>query len=107
MSSILEKKFEKKVCDELQTLFPGAVILKLDPLYIQGIPDRLILFRNKWASLEIKREYNSNIQPNQEHYISMLDSMSYASFLHPENKKEVFDDLQRLFSRHRKLSRLP
>lgn len=96
MATILERKFEKQVCSELLEMFPGAVLLKLDPLYIQGIPDRLILFGERWASLEIKRLPTSHKQPNQEFYIKKLNNMSYASFLNIKNKELVYDRLQRL-----------
>ena len=97
MSTILEKQYEEKVCKKILREFPGAIILKLDSLFIQGIPDRLVLFEDTWASLEIKRNSSSRIQPNQSFYVKKLNQMSYASFLNPTNEREVFRDLQRLF----------
>ena len=86
-------------------MFPGCIVTKLDPRHIQGIPDLLILYENKWAVLECKRSKNEHRQPNQEYYISKMDSMSYASFIYPENKKEVLDELQQAF-RHRRKTRI-
>lgn len=92
-----ENEFQKNLIKELKEMFPGCYILKNDPNYIQGIPDLLILHNNKWASLECKRNEMANRQPNQEYYIGELDEMSFASFIYPENKKEVLNELQRTF----------
>lgn len=35
-------------------IFPGCIVMKTDPNYIQGIPDLLILWNDKWATLEVK-----------------------------------------------------
>ena len=101
-----ESKFQSQLIKELKKEFPGCIILKNDPNYIQGIPDLLILFRDRWAALECKRNKNAKRQPNQEYYISLMNEMSYASFIYPENKEEILDELQRSF-RIRRTSRLP
>ncbi len=95
--TISESEFQKKVIKELSQRYPGAVILKNDPNYIQAIPDWLMLFGNHWAAFEIKRHQNAHIQPNQEYYIDLMDEMSFARFIYPENKEKVFDELQRSF----------
>lgn len=82
---------------KIYAAFPGAVVLKNDANYIQGFPDLLILHNNHWAALETKRSSNARHQPNQDYYVNLLDAMSYASFISPENEKEVFDALQRTF----------
>lgn len=92
-----ESDFQKSVIDDIKNRFPGSIILKNDPNYIQGIPDLLILNDGKWAALECKRNKNSKHQPNQDYYIGMLNEMSYASFIYPENKEEVLDELQQSF----------
>lgn len=102
MAGKLESKFQKELKDELRFLFPDCVITKLDPNDIQGIPDLLILYKDRWAVLECKRRYNSTHRPNQDHYVSLLDSMSFSRFIYPENKEEVLHELQRSFSSRRK-----
>ena len=92
-----ERDFQSKLIKELKELFKGCLVLKMDANYIQGIPDLLILYNDKWASLECKKSKKANKQPNQEYYISKMDKMSFSRFISPENKKEVLDELQRSF----------
>ena len=104
-----ESEFQRKLIEDLEFLFPGCIIMKLDANYIQGIPDLIILYKNKWAVLECKRSENEYIhdrRPNQDYYISIMDGMSFARFIYPENKSEVLDELQCAF-RSRRSSRLP
>ena len=92
-----ENKFQQKLVKDLEARFPGCMVLKNDPNYIQGIPDLTILYKDKWATLECKDSKKANKQPNQEDYISMLNGMSFARFIFPENKEEVLDELQHAF----------
>ena len=92
-----ESKFQAELIKELKVLFDGCVILKNDASYIQGIPDVLILYKNKWAMLEVKASYKSPVRPNQEYWIDTLDGMSFAAFIYPENKEEILNDLQQTF----------
>ena len=96
-SSRLESGFQDDLKEDLYDLFPGCMIMKLDSSYIQGIPDLLILYKDKWAILECKRNARAIRQPNQEYYVDMLNRMSFASFICPENKEEVLYELQRAF----------
>lgn len=90
-----ENEFQKELIDDIKSLFPGCYVLKNDPDYIQGIPDLLILYKNRWAALECKRTKKSSHRPNQDYYVEQLNKMSYSSFVYPENKKEVLYELQR------------
>ena len=92
-----EKEYQHKIINRLCDIFPGCLVLKNDPTYIQGIPDLLILFKNKWAMLEVKCYSDSVIQPNQEYYIEMLNDLSFASFIFPDNEEDVLDALQSAF----------
>ena len=96
-----ENDFQSKLIKEIKDLFPGSYVLKNDSSYIQGIPDLLVLYKNKWAALECKRSSKANKQPNQEYYINELGKMSYASFINPENKEEVLNELQQTFKPRR------
>ena len=93
----LEKHFQAGLIERLRLMFKGCLILKLDPDYIQGIPDLLILWRNKWATLECKRHVDSPRQPNQEYYVNRMKAMSFSAFISPENEEEVLHELQQSF----------
>lgn len=92
-----EKAYQQKLIHKIESLIPGCVILKNDPQVIQGMPDLLILFSCTWAALEVKLTSDASIQPNQEYYINLLDDMSFASFINPENEEDVLRDLQYAF----------
>lgn len=99
---MLESRFKSKLCKELYTLFPGCMIIHGDANETQGIPDLIILYEDKWAALEGKRDQDSPHQPNQDYYVDLMNSMSFASFVYPENKREVLDELQQTFLPRRK-----
>ena len=96
-----ESRFQSDLIKEIKNLFPGCVVLKNDPTYIQGIPDLLILYEDKWAALECKRSKESSIRPNQSYYVDQMNEMSYSSFVYPENKEEVLNGLQSAFKSNR------
>lgn len=94
---MFESIFQRKLIKELKFLFDGCIVLKTDPTYVQGIPDLLILFNNKWAALECKRSIKDYFSPNQEYYLSLLNDMSFAAMICPENKGGVLYELQQAF----------
>lgn len=89
-----ERNFQAELITELDELFPGCVILKNDPNYIQGFPDLTILHNDRWAVLECKRDNKATRQPNQDYYVNKLNDMSFSRFIYPENKEEVLNELQ-------------
>ena len=90
-----ESDFQSKLIKELKERFKGCIVTKLDSSHIQGIPDLLILYNNKWACLECKKSANAHKQPNQEYYVELMNKMSFSRFIFPENKEDVLNDLQR------------
>lgn len=94
----LERDFQAKLIKELKIIFPGSLVTKLDSSYIQGIPDLLILYRDKWAILECKKSIDAKRQPNQEYYVGKLNEMSFSRFICPENKEEVIYELKQIFN---------
>lgn len=98
--SKLERDFQRELIKELKKIFVGCIVLKNDSSYIQGIPDLLILFEDRWASLELKKSETASHRPNQEYYVELMDKMSFSRFIYPENKEEVLYELQEaLFTR--------
>ena len=94
---MLESKFQADLIKDIKKMFPGCVVMKNDSSYIQGIPDLLVLYNDRWASLECKKSESARKQPNQEYYVEKLDSMSFSRFIFPENKEEVLRELQSAF----------
>ena len=90
-----ESKFQSNLKKELKNMFPGCIVTKLDSGDIQGIPDLLILYKNKWATLENKRTAKAHRQPNQEYYVNKMNDMSFSKFIYPENKEKVLTDLKK------------
>lgn len=89
-----ENKFQSGLIKKIKKNFPDSIVLKTNPNYIQGIPDLIILYSDKWVALECKRSEKAHHQPNQEYYISKMNSMSYASFVYPENERRVLDEME-------------
>lgn len=92
-----ENKFQAQVIKELKKRFVGCIVTKLDSSYIQGIPDLLILYTNKWATLECKKSAVSAHRPNQKYYVDMMNNMSFSRFIYPENMEVVLRELQQSF----------
>lgn len=92
-----ESGFQRELIRELKERFPGCVVLKNDPLYIQGFPDLTILYRDRWAVLECKRSSRDAHRPNQDHYVELLNEMSYSAFIFPENRERILNELEQAF----------
>ena len=98
---MLENRFKTQLISDLEKRFPGCIVVHLDPTEIQGIPDLLVLYKDKWAALEGKKSANAPHRPNQDYYVDLMNEMSFASFIYPENKEEVLDELQQAFKLRR------
>lgn len=92
---MLERDFQSDLIDELKGLYPEALIYKNESK--QGFPDLTILYKDKWALLECKKNGKARHQPNQDYYVERANSMSFSRFIYPENKQEVLDELQQAF----------
>ena len=95
---MLESKFQRNLIDEIESRFPGAMVLKNDPTYIQGVPDLLVLWNNKWAALEVKKSATASHQPNQDYYVEKMNDMSFSAFIYPENKEEILNAMEQSLS---------
>lgn len=94
---MLERDYQKSLIEKLEGMFPGCFILKNDPGYLQGVPDLLILFGDRWAMLEVKASAKAPSRPNQPYYVELLNRMSFARFIYPSNEQEVLDALREEF----------
>ena len=98
---ILERNFQRDLIREIKDRFVGCLVLKLDASYIQGIPDLLILYGNRWAALEVKRSQHASRRPNQNYYVKLMNKMSFAKFISPENKERILNEMERSFKTSR------
>lgn len=91
-----ESRFEQELVRDIEKKLPGSIILKIDGNTLQGFADRLILYGPYWAILEIKVSKTAHRQPNQTYYVELANEMgAYGSFVYPENREEILDELQR------------
>lgn len=97
-----ERDFQKNLIKELKDRFVGAIVTKLDSSHIQGIPDLLILFGDKWATLECKKSRGASCRPNQKYYVDRMNQMSFSKIIFPENKGDVLNELEIYFQQSRK-----
>lgn len=94
---MLESQFQRELIKELKNRFPGCIVLKNDSSYIQGIPDLIFLWEDRWAAFEVKKSANASARPNQKFYVNKMNQMSLAYFIYPENKERVLNEIQRAF----------
>ena len=91
----LESGFQDSLIKQIKKILPGSMVFKMDQ--IQGLPDLLILYKDKWASLECKRTATAKRQPNQEYYVNLMNAMSFSRFISPEHREDILDELQSTF----------
>lgn len=92
--SKLESKYQSELIKHLKSMFPDCIVLKNDPTYLQGVPDLIILYNDRWATLEVKRAANASHRPNQQYYVQKMNGMSYSAFIYPENEEVILFELQ-------------
>ena len=90
-----ENLYQRAFIKRLKKEFPGSIILKNDPNYIQGIPDLLLLIDDRWFAFEVKRSSSAPHRPNQDYYVNRMNEMSAAYYVYPENEDEVIDEILR------------
>lgn len=89
---MLERDFQKKLVRKLEAQYPEAIIYKNESK--QGFPDLTILYGDRWALLECKREPKASHRMNQDYWVERANQMGFASFIYPENEGEVLHALE-------------
>lgn len=92
-----ESTFQRRTILRIKELCPDCFVMKNDSSYVQGVPDFIILFEDRWAMLEFKQSPTARVQPNQAYWVEQLNDMSFAAFVDPENVEDVLYALQRSF----------
>ena len=93
----VEAGFQDSLIKEIKERYPGCIVSKQD--HPQGFPDLLILYYDKWAILECKKNEKAPHRPNQDFWVTLTNTMSFSRFIYPENRKEVLDELSVFFGR--------
>lgn len=99
-----ERDYQAGLIKKLKRSYPGCIVLKNDSSYMQGIPDLLVLYKDRWAALEVKvREpkRSDSFEPNQEWFLETMNEMSYAACIFPENEEDILSGLQQALSSRR------
>lgn len=96
---MLEKDYQAKLIKKIKSRLPESIVMKQDANYKQGVPDLIILNKNNWAALEVKQSAKASKRPNQEYYVDKMNSMSYASFIFPENEEDVLNAMEQALQR--------
>ena len=94
-----EGNFKKNLINKIKKEFPGCIVKKLEADYDNGVPDILILYKDKWATLEAKKDKGEVTKERknklaQDYYVAKMNEMSYSSYVYPENQKEVLNALK-------------
>lgn len=91
----LESRYQAELRKRIEDRLPGSLIVKNDPNLRQGISDLLVLFGRRWGALEVKASRTAPGRPNQGYYVNLLNEMSYAAIIYPENEEEILGELER------------
>lgn len=94
---MLERNWQAGFIEDIRAALPGCYIIKTSANYIQGFPDLLVLYKNRWAALECKRSNNAAKQVNQEYYVGQLNDLSFSAFVSYQNQEEILHELQQAF----------
>lgn len=99
-----EGSFKSKLIKDIEKEFPDCIVTKLEADFKAGIPDILIVDGPRWATLEAKASKADVTKQRQnkeaqDYYVGKMRSMSYSSYVYPENKEEVLNELKIHFHR--------
>ena len=93
-----ENKYRQDLVKKIKEIFPDIIIIHGNPNEIQGIPDLILFYKNKYAMIETKKLKKSKKQQNQDYYIDFIkDWGSFASFVQRDNEEVVLNELRRYF----------
>lgn len=93
-----ENSYQEGLKKRIKARFKHAIVAKMNPNDIQGIPDLVVIFKKHWALLECKRHEDAARRPNQEFYVDFYNKWSFASFINPDNEEEVLNAMEQSFS---------
>lgn len=96
-----ESTFQSKLIHRIKRDLVDCVVMKTDSSYLQGFPDLLILYNERWGALECKKQNSSRRQPNQDYYVKKLNKMSFCAFIDPCNEEKILYGLYKALTSKR------
>ena len=99
MAKTPEGNFKEKFIKDIEKELPDCIVTKLEADFNNGIPDVLVLHKDKWATLECKKSEKEVAKDrinkkSQDYYINEMNKMSFSRYVYPENKEEVLNELK-------------
>lgn len=91
---MLENAFSRKLTTKIRQMFPDAILLKGNSAAQQGIPDWILFYGDRWATLEVKKSDKEPYQPNQPYFIDKMNHMSFSAMICPQNEADVLEQLE-------------
>jgi hypothetical protein len=90
---MLEKQIEKKVCDYAK--LKGWMVVKNNPVWNKGIPDRMFMRNGVVLFIEFKRK-GGVVSPLQQRWLDKLTEHNIANAVidSVDNGIEFFNDLE-------------
>ena len=93
-----ETVFSREFRQAISKVYPETIWIRTSPNQIQGIPDWIMLYQNRYFVFEFKKYEGAPSRPNQPYYVALLNDWSYARFVYPENREEVLDEVFKILS---------
>ena len=102
-----EGGFKKNLIDRIEKEYPDCIVTKLETDYKEGLPDVIVLYKDRWATLETKKNKAEVTKPRknkmqQDYYVATMDEMSFSRYVYPENQEEVLNELRLHFQQARR-----
>lgn len=89
-----EAEYQSDLKKKLKKIYPQAIIIKNDPIDLQGVADLSIIDGPKGALLEVKISKDAKHRPNQDYYVDRQNERGgFGRFIYPENEEEVLREL--------------
>jgi hypothetical protein len=92
-----EADYQSYLKNTIMLNIPGTEVIKRNPFNDQGAPDLLILYNDKYATLEVKKSKNAPHRPNQDDRVNEYSNKAFGAFIYPENEREVINKLKKYF----------
>lgn len=91
-----EADLQSKFLQELRKLGYRCFKQQMNATTRVGTPDAFIFKEGFWGWIEFKQHKNSKARPGQKENIEWANANSWGSFVHAENRDEVYNYLKEI-----------